>query len=488
MSDTLLCVSLTCPTVEEALSVLHAPHRAFDLAEVRLDYLHEPDLRRLLEARPCPLIVTNRPEREGGRWHGDEARRLELLAQADALGADFIDVERDALPRFSRRGHARLIVSHHDHQRTPPDLEAIAREIESSEADIVKVATMAASPLDTLRVLRILQAARKPTIALTMGEHGLASRVLGPKFRAFLVFASLATGREAAPGQAPADELLGLYRFRHVGPATRVYGVIANPVAHSMSPAIHNAAFREQGIDAVYLPFRVDDPATFLPAYDELPVEGYSVTIPHKQAVLPLLHEVQPLARRIGAVNTVVRRDGRLCGSNTDWSAAVGAIESGLAEGQTLEGRRVLLLGAGGAARAIAFGLAERGCQVTIANRTHERGIQLAADVGCQAVPLEDLGSVDYDILVNATSVGMHPHVGDTPIAADLLRPEALVFDSVYNPAHTRLLREARAAGCRTVDGIEMFVRQAVEQFELWTGAPAPREAMRRVVLDRLRP
>jgi 3-dehydroquinate dehydratase/shikimate dehydrogenase len=319
-----------------------------------------------------------------------------------------------------------------------------------------------------------------------MGEHGHVSRVLAPKFGAFLVFASLGAGREAAPGQVPVDEMLGLFRFRQIGPATRVYGVVANPVAHSMSPAIHNAAFAHCGIDAVYLPFRVDDVAEFLAAYRALPMDGYSVTIPHKEAVIPLLDEIQPLARDIGAVNTIVVRDGRLWGSNTDWSAAVKAIEDALGEGQALAGRRVLMIGAGGAARAMAFGLAERGCHLTIANRTHERGVRLAADVGCACVALADAPSVPYDIFVNGTSLGMHPRVEGTPLDHRLIAPGALVFDTVYNPLETRLVREARDAGCPTVGGLEMFVNQAVEQFELWTGVPAPREAMRAVVEERL--
>jgi len=520
MSHTLLCVSLTTETVEETLASLHAPGRAFDVAEIRLDYVREPDLRRLLEGRPCPAIVTCRPVREGGRWAGDEGRRIALLEEADRLGADFVDVELEALPRFRRQGKARIIVSYHNFEETPAEIEAIASRMEHAEADIVKVATLARSLRDNLAIFRVLKAARKPTIAVTMGEHGHVSRVLGPKFGAFLVFASLEAGREAAPGQVPVRDLLDLYGFRRIGPATRVYGVIANPVAHSMSPAIHNAAFRHCGVDAVYLPFRVDDPADFIPAYRELPVHGYSVTIPHKEAVIPLLDEVQPLARRIGAVNTIVLRDGRLCGSNTDWSAAVAAIESGLRGEKglggtgvppvahrpeacaTLAGKTVLLLGAGGAARAMAFGLAECGCRVIIANRTHERALKLAAEVGCEAVPLDDLAaaagsgaesrvtrhaSLPYDILVNATSLGMHPKVDATPLNASLLRPGALVFDSVYNPLETRLLREARAAGCRTVDGLEMFVNQAVQQFELWTGLPAPRPLMRSVVESRLR-
>ncbi len=499
MSKTLLCVSLTAETIEETLTSLHAPTRAFDVAEVRLDYWEKGDIQlfrgksrmspfsRLLEGRPCPVIITCRPVREGGRWAGDEGRRIALLEEADRLGADFVDVELEALPRFRRQGKGRIIVSYHNFEETPAEIAAIASRMEHAEADIVKVATVARSLRDNLAIFRVLKAARKPTIAVTMGEHGHVSRVLGPKFGAFLVYAAPEAGREAAPGQVPVRDMLDLYGFRRIGPATRVYGVIANPVAHSMSPAIHNAAFQHCGVNAVYLPFRVDDPADFIPAYKELPVEGYSVTIPHKEAVIPLLDEVQPLARRIGAVNTIVMRDGRLCGSNTDWSAAVAAIASGVGQRESLAGRTVLLLGAGGASRAIAFGLAERGCRVVIANRTHERAVKLAADVGCEAIPLSDIGSVAYDILVNGTSLGMRPRVDDTPLDASLLRPGTLVFDSVYNPLETRLLREARAAGCRAVDGLEMFVNQAVQQFELWTRLPAPRALMRSVVESRLR-
>ncbi|MFW6164422.1 MAG: type I 3-dehydroquinate dehydratase, partial [Planctomycetota bacterium] len=272
---TLLCVSVTASSVEETLKVLHSPGRAFDVAELRLDYIQSPDLSRLLEGRPCPVIVTCRPAREGGRWRGNEGRRLELLAEADRLGADYVDVELDALPHFHRHGNARLIVSYHNYDQTPDDLQAVARRIESSDADVVKLATMATSLADNLTAFDVLRNAAKPTICLTMGEHGHVSRVLGPKFGAFLVFASLGSGREAAPGQVPVDDLLGLYRFRDIGPATKIYGVIANPVAHSMSPAIHNAAFADTGFDAVYLPFRVDDPATFIPAFQALPAEGY---------------------------------------------------------------------------------------------------------------------------------------------------------------------------------------------------------------------
>ncbi len=486
-NKTLLCLSVAVGTVEEARETLSEPTCAFDVAELRLDFTREPNLRQLLDGRPCPVIVTNRPVREGGHWSGDERQRLAILEEADRLGADFVDVELDARPHFRRQGRARLIVSYHNFQCTPPDIRQIAKRIEATDADIVKVATMANSLADNLAIFEVLQAATKPTIALTMGEHGHVSRILAPKFGAFLVYAAPSEGRQVAPGQVPVDQMLSLYRFRRIGPATRVYGVIANPVAHSMSPAIHNAAFAHCGLDAVYLPFRVDDPAEFIPPFRRLPVSGYSVTIPHKEAVIVLLDEVQPLARKIGAVNTIVERQGKLFGSNTDWSAALRAIESALPEGQGLAGRQVLMLGAGGAARAIAYGLVERGCRLVIANRTVSRAERLAGELGCRWTSLDQAGDVPYDVLVNATSVGMHPDVDATPLAREHLRPGAIVFDSVYNPIETRLLREAREAGCVVVNGLEMFVNQAVEQFELWTGQPAPREVMRSVVESRLR-
>jgi 3-dehydroquinate dehydratase/shikimate dehydrogenase len=327
-----------------------------------------------------------------------------------------------------------------------------------------------------------------PTIAINMGEEGIASRVLAGKFGAFLTFACESDELTAAPGQVSLRQMLDMYRFPQIDADTEVYGVIANPVAHSMSPAIHNAAFRAVGRNAVYLPLKVDDPARFLEGFEPLGLRGLSVTIPHKETVRELMDAVDELSAGIGAVNTVLIHDGRRSGRNTDVAAALSAIAHATERAgmEGLDGRKVLVVGAGGAGRAIAYGLVTRGAEVTIANRTVSRAEKLASELGARACGLDEMAGVSPDILVNATSIGMWPEVDETPVPKAMLRSGMVVFDSVYNPIQTRLLREAREAGCVTASGLEWFVKQAVAQFEWWTDADAPRDVMEQVVRSRL--
>jgi len=489
----MICVSTTAATEGALAADLAQAARVADLVEIRMDHAPSADLKRLLENRPCPVIVTNRPRREGGAFQGPEEDRLRLLQEAVDLGADYVDVELDSAGRLRRRGRTRLIVSYHNFQETPEDIGRIHSEIVRTGADVAKVACMARDIRDNLRMFDLLRATQHPTIALCMGELGVISRILGKKFGGFLTYASLGAGRESAPGQLSAAELAGTYRYRRIGPSTAIYGVIADPVAHSMSPAVHNAAFEEAGVDAVYVPFKVEgDVVEFVNAFRRLDVRGYSVTIPHKQAIIAAMDEVDEIARKVGALNTVVNRDGRLWGTNTDVTAALQALEDALgtgAEGQgsPLRGKRVLLVGAGGAARALAFGLSMRGARITIANRTFERGRRLADEVGAECCTLSDVGSQEADVVINTTSVGMHPHAEQTPVPRSALRPGMVVFDAVYNPLQTRLLREAREVGCTVISGVVWFVNQAAAQFELWTGRPAPRATMERALMQRLR-
>lgn len=311
---TLLCVPFTAPRVEQTLALLHAPGRVFDIAELRLDYMERPDVARLLRDKPCPVIVTNRPTREGGHWAGTEERRLELLAEADRLGADYIDIEWDARERFSHPGRARLIVSHHDFKETPANIAEIARRIEATDADIVKVATMANTPADNVTMLRVLRAARKPTIALTMGEHGNLLRILGPKEKAFLVYASLDTGRESAPGQVPVNELVEVFRFREIRPSTRCYGILGHPTPNPVYATLLNGAFRHLAVDAVALPIRTKDPAEVLSVYREVPVAGYVVLPPYRATIIDSLDEVEPHARQNGLVDAVIADANKLRG------------------------------------------------------------------------------------------------------------------------------------------------------------------------------
>ena len=499
--------------------------------ELRLDAIQAPDLPRLLARPPCPLILTCRPKREGGLYDGPEQPRLELLREAARLGADYIDVEHDAFQALGPVAPAKRIVSYHNFKETPPDLDAVHARLARLGADVVKIAVTANHILDTVPVLRLLRAARVPTIALSMGPRGLLTRILAPKFGAFLTYASFdsdegsppaarrstpgdesrrsrdeSPGRpqsEAGLGQLSLSEMLNLYRVHRIGRATRVFGVVADPVAHSLSPRIHNAAFAELGLDAVYLPLWVEgDPAAFVRAMREFAFDGYSVTIPHKQKVMAAMDDLAPLARRIGAINTVVRRpDGSLFGTNTDISAGIASIEAVVGKGW-LRGKRALLLGAGGLGRAMAFALADAGTILTITDLDLPRAEALAREVGAVAVhsalrtppfdhaqgpeALEGHSALAFDVVLNCSPVGMHPDVSASPVPAEMLRKDMVVYDAVYNPAETKLLRDARAAGCRTVAGIDHFVRQAVEQFELWTGQSAPVKTMRRVVVEAL--
>ncbi|MHB0877057.1 MAG: shikimate dehydrogenase, partial [Anaerolineae bacterium] len=430
--------------------------------------------------------VTHRPEREGGAYRGSEDERLAVLRHAIALGAAYVDVEADSVQALGERGGSKLIVSHHDLTGTAHPLHRLYADLAGLGADVVKVAVTANDIADNLDVFEVLRRAERPTIALAMGEAGVVSRLLAGRFGAFLTFASLDGDAAVAPGQVPLRDMLRMYRVREVTQATRLFGVIANPVGHSMSPAVHNAAFAALGLDALYLPLLVRDLEGFVASFTPLGFEGYSVTIPHKQAIIPLLDEVEPLAQRIGAVNTVAVRNGRLYGSNTDVEGAMLSIAEALPAGQPLAGLTALLIGAGGLARALAFGLRDRGVRVVIANRTADRARDLAAEAGAETLPLADIASVRADLLLQTTSVGMHPKVDESIVPAEALRPGLLVYDAVYNPLETRLLREARQAGCITVSGLGHFINQAAKQFELWTGVPAPREVMRAEMLRRL--
>ena len=487
---TRLCVPLVEKSTDALLAAMRALPTEVDLVEVRVDAMADCDLDRICRAKDRPIIVTNRPVRQGGACNAPEEERLAVLRRAAELGADYVDVELDSaaalgpLPSSTAR-----IISHHDLEGTPADLEGLLRRIRQAGADVAKLAVTARDVCDVPAVIALLQrhAAEGPLIALAMGDEGVSSRILAGKFGAFLTYASRAAGAGSAPGQVPYDQMLGLYRFPQIGPATAVYGVVANPVAHSMSPAIHNTAFAALGLDAVYLPFRVTDCAGFLAGFGPFDLKGLSVTIPHKETMLGLMDEVDELGRSIGAVNTVKITDGHRYGCNTDLAACVAAVEDAARRaGLRMERCRALIVGGGGAARAFAHGLRARVAGLTIANRTVERGVRIAGEVGAASCGLDEMTELRPDIIVNATSVGMWPQVDATPVPASMLRAGMAVVESVYNPVQTRLLREAEAVGATTATGLGWFVDQAAAQCELWTGREAPREVMEQVVRSRL--
>ncbi len=487
----MICVPIAEPNAEQARRAMIAAATRSDIVEIRLDQFDAlPDaqgLASLLNDRPCPVIVTNRPAALGGRhdWPG-EVRARTLQAAID-LGVDYVDIELELNGSVRRRVRTRIIASYHNFSSTPLNLKSIYDQLVASRADVVKLATTANSIIDNMRMFDVIRAATVPCIGLCMGELGLVSRVLGRKFGAMLTYAPMDPAKATASGQVSLDDMIGLFNYREIDGETQVYGVIGNPVAHSIGPHVHNAAFRSLGLNAVYVPFKVEgDVVNFIDAARGIPVLGYSVTVPHKEAVMPALDELDATSRSIGAVNTVVNRKGRLQGTNTDWSAAVEAIETALAPDR-LAGKRVALIGAGGTARAIAFGLRAKGAVTAVYDRTFERAQELAADFACEAHPLDDLLlGLEADVVINSTSVGMHPDADASPVPADRLRPEMVVFDAIYNPVWTRLLADAEEAGCVTVTGLDMFVNQAVQQFKTWTGLDAPRELMTAVAAERL--
>jgi 3-dehydroquinate dehydratase/shikimate dehydrogenase len=461
----------------------HLVQQGARLVELRLDYIRrDVNLKRLLDDRPCPVIITCRRERDGGKWAGSEDARLMLLRAAIAEGVEYVDLEEDVAGNIPRYGKTKRIVSLHDFRETPDDLEEIWERMAGLDADIVKISTMAHSPHDNVRMLRMTKKAILPTVGICMGEIGTPSRILAGKFGAPFTYATFHHERTLAPGQLSFRQMTEIFQYDKIDENTEVYGVVADPIGHSLSPIIHNAAFRRQKLNKVYVPFRVprEDIDEFLFDCRELGVNGLSVTIPHKEAVLRHLAKADNSVRGIGAANTIIFEDDSNVGYNTDYKAAMDSLDASLKgeQGETpFAGKIALVLGAGGVARAIAYGLVQREAQVHIASRTHMRTTELAESLGIRALHWEERYSLKPDIIVNGTPVGMHPNVDESPFDGKHLKPSMIVFDTVYNPEQTLLLKEARKAGCTVITGVEMFIRQAALQFRLFTGqAPLVKE------------
>jgi 3-dehydroquinate dehydratase/shikimate dehydrogenase len=465
--------------------------------ELRLDYLREKAqrtafLRWLSRQRRGPaMIATCRRRAGGGRFTGSAEAEIAVLAEAAGAGCRWCDVEIETAAQFApaalrqRLAPARLFVSAHDFRRVPRDLAALIRKLDACEADAVKIAAACASFSDVLRLLRVARH-RTDVVAVPMGEEALAARVLALREGSALTYAAI--DEATAPGQISLEAARQVYRLHRrfgraaAGPTrrTRVYGVIGDPIAHSLSPLMHNAAFAARGMDAIFLPFHVRDLADFAAFARGAGLAGFAVTIPHKERILRYLDRCDALAAEIGAVNTVAIRAGRLCGYNTDYAGVLRALEKRI----RLRGARVLLLGAGGAARAAAFALARSGAAVAICARRPERARELAHAVGGESVERGALRRDSFDAIVNGTPVGMHPH-GGSPLGARELRTR-VVMDLIYRPLRTDLLRLAERTGIETISGLEMFVAQGAAQQELWTGARAPEAVMRRAVLGAL--
>jgi 3-dehydroquinate dehydratase/shikimate dehydrogenase len=419
-----------------------------------------------------------------------------LLRQAIVAGFDWVDLEEDVAKEIPRFGSVKRIISYHNFNETPDNLEEIHARMCELDGDVVKLAVAAQSPADNMRLLRIIKNAKKPTVGHCMGEIGFPSRLLSLKFGAPFTYAAFNKERGIAPGLPSFEEIRKIYHVDSINADTQVFGVIGDPVAHSFSPLLHNQMFKQTGFNGVYLPFRVPrgELQNTIKQFDDVPVRGFSVTIPHKEGAAALAVEIDNRVKETSAANTLVRRDNGHHAWNTDYQAALESILANLPVGEDglkrdLKECHALVLGAGGAARAIAHALHRSGAaSVHVCGRTLEKASLLAKEVEGKAHDWAARNAINCDILVNCTPIGMHPNVDESPYHKGALRPGMLVFDTVYNPESTLLIKDARERGCVTVSGVEMFIRQAALQYQFFTGQPASLDQMRSIMRRALSP
>lgn len=493
----LVCVPITETESAPFLAALAAAATSADIIELRLDYLSDAARAEVFAQLPArmtqhhtPLLFTFRPREQGGQRDLNVAERRAFWQNLPAEVAAQItlaDFELDLVESFAAETAPlpweKVICSWHNFESTPDDLIPRYERMAATPAAVIKLATKCNRLGDCLRLFELIEHAqgRKPIIALGMGMPGLSTRVLSLSRGTLLTFGALQRGAESAPGQPTVADLNQLYRVKQLTRASQIFGVIGQPIGHSRSPLIHNPALQAVGIDGVYLPLEVDDTASFVRGFVhpktrklDWNLRGLSVTIPHKLSVIPFLDEIDATAQAIGAVNTIIVEADRLRGFNTDVHGAM----QPLTELMDVRGTRVAVLGAGGSARAVCYGLKQRGAHVTIYARDVRKAQPLADEFNATAAELDSFHA-QADIVIHCTPMGMKGHSeGTSPLTAESLRDVRLVYDLVYNPEQTALLQAAQAAGCQTLGGLAMLVAQAAEQFRLWTGQAAPMDVM----------
>jgi 3-dehydroquinate dehydratase/shikimate dehydrogenase len=470
---TRICVSVCEKNIEALESAAVRASEWADVVELRLDCLAGLEgFERVLSRISCPVILTFRPREQGGHRELDQQTRQ--LFWKTAPQTDWWDIESDLTPETD---WSHIIVSHHDFSGVPKDLTQIYEQLAATPAAVLKIAVQANDIVDCIPVFHLLERARtegRERIAIAMGNAGLATRILGPSRGAFLTYAAFDEESATAPGQITAQKLRSVYHVDDLDRETMICGLVGCPVMHSVSPHMHNAAFRGAGINGVYLPLEVHDVRTFFqrmvhPRTREFDwnLRGLSITAPHKSAVMEFLDWIEPNAKEIGAVNTILIDDDKLRGFNTD---AAGLIEPLLSVFDSLDRLRVAVIGAGGAARAAVWALLNRQASVTLFARdvVKARALEQVFEVSCE--PLSSASFAGYDLVINATPLGSGELIDQVPATAEQLQGARCAYDLVYNPIETRFLKEAGNAGCKTVRGLEMLVAQAKKQFELWTG------------------
>jgi len=487
-----VCLAVGSDTVEDMLATAESMARDNPFVEFRLDYLKQPlsaisKVHRFLETHQyVTAIGTCRRADNGGKFKGSLASQLEVLGKAAAAGCQLVDLELqsaqktkpDAIARL--RSRAALILSFHDFRATR-NLDETLDKMLKIPAEFYKIVSTATTLSDNVAMMKFLQerGGKHALVGLCMGEQGIISRALGVRAGSAFTFGAVdpSAGLNTGPGQISARDLRSIYRIDQVDAATRIYGVAGDPIGHSLSPVIMNTALRRENVNGIYLPLHAKTLKDLMRCVRDIPLHGLSITMPYKQAILPHLDNTDAHTAKTGACNTVVRgQEGKLYGFNTDIAGVIRPLEQRI----TIDGAKVLVLGAGGAARAAVFGLKERGAEVWILNRTSVKGQKRARQAKARTIKRADLRKVAFDVIINATPVGMG-NTRDCVLKDDEIQAR-VVFDMVYDPVETHLLQVARSKGISVIPGVEMFVQQAARQFEIWTGKPAPAGDMLRAV------
>jgi 3-dehydroquinate dehydratase/shikimate dehydrogenase len=469
-----ICLSPAVSTVVGMRNLFRRVSKVTDMVEIRLDRMHNPSLSALLR-RPRPtVVVTNRSAEEGGHFKGSAEEQFALLAQACQLGAEFVDVEMRWGPKFYRDlvkqfPTVNFILSHHNFEHTLHNLLAVYRAMRRLKPAVMKIATMANSIGDNAIMFSVLEQAandEQKLIGLCMGEYGQVSRIMGARFDSFLTFAALRPDSTTAPGQVDLDALTNLYRVHKLRKDTKIFGLVGNPVSHSQGIFYHNEIFRRRKLDAVYLNFLSEAFEGFMKAFGQT-VSGISITMPFKQDCLPFVTRWGDGSTEIGAVNTMIVNRNHAVGYNTDLTA----LQQLLKSRKRIAATKAVIIGTGGLARTMAYAAIREGLHTTIAGRTRAKAAALANALGCDSVSIDEISYLPCDILMNGSSVGMHPGVDPELVPKSFLHKNMLVVDGVYTPEHTTLIKRAEAAGCKTIKGGEIFRRQASLQSRLFIKA-----------------
>ncbi len=476
-----MIIASILPCEEKDLLILKDLQAFPEYVEVRLDEIGFQGALDTLRDLPVRKIAACRREEDGGSFRGSDDERVSILERAIGTDLfDIIDVEMGskALVLLEKYPNRDFIISHHDVKETPGDLTTIYRKLISRKrVFLYKIVTKANTLADNLRIREIIREAesdRIPLIAFCMGRFGMASRILALSWGSKGVYASLAKGRETAPGQISYGELLHCYDIGRIGKETRLFGILGYPLGHSLSPLIHNAAYRAAKLDYACIPFETDSPKELFDHFAEFRIDGCAVTAPHKETVMQLIPRKDEDAAKIGSANTVITRESQMIAANTDWKAFFRDFEERIPD---LRHERVAVLGDGGAARAVSYALMKNEARFRVFSRNRAKGEMLGERFHTSWYPLEDLQDFNYTILVNCTSAGMYPDTDGCPIGDELLKGR-LVYDLIYNPPATELMKRGVKKGMKACNGRKMFLRQAALQFKLLTGQNAPERVM----------